>query len=316
MTTRRTGGLAALSTALVLGWAFVGLAQGPGKPKDGDLDDLLKKVEEASKPKDKADAAKPARPGGVAPKDKDLDDFLEKIGEDKDKPNADGKPPEPPPGGGAADDMKSDPKAGKGGKNKKDQDPKADAPKPKKDDGLKGDDKDLDEHLSGADKKKKQEGGQGQGRSQGRKQDEEDGPLGDLIKQMREVEQRLGKPDTGEQTRQKQTEIVKRLDGLIEQMRLVRSQSQMMRQLRGQRPGQQQGQMATNDPQQGVGIQKPALPRPKSVLAQDTHPWGHLPPALREEMDNIFKEEPLPDRLDLVKRYYISVSKKSLSREE
>jgi hypothetical protein len=314
MTTPRTRRLAALSTALVFGWALAGLSQSPGK-KDGDLDDLLKKVDEASKPKDAA--AKPARPGTVAPKDKDLDDFLEKLGEDKDKPSADGKPPEPPPGGGAADDMKSDPKAGKGKDKSKDQ--KADAPKPKKDDGLKGDDKDLDEHLSGADKKKQQQqrNGQGQGRQQRQKQDEEDGPLGDLIKQMREVEQRLGKPDTGEETRHKQTEIVKRLDGLIEQMRLVRSQSQMMRMMRqGRQQGQQQGQMANNDPQQGVGLQKPAIPRPKSVVADDKHPWGHLPAALRDEMENVFKEEGLPERLDLIKRYYISVSKKSLSREE
>src|SRR5439155_10712124 len=134
-----------------------------------------------------------------------------------------------------------------------------DAPKPKKDSGLTGDDKDLDEHLSGADKKK-QQSRNGQGRKQGQQKDEEDGPMGDLIKQMREVEKRLGQPDTGEETRQKQTQIVKRLDGLIEQMRLVRSQSQMMRMMRqGQKPGQQ-GQQANNDPQQGVGLQKPATP--------------------------------------------------------
>ena len=36
---------------------------------------------------------------------------------------------------------------------------------------------------------------------------------------MREVEERLGKPDTGEETRKKQTEIVKNLEQLIEQMR-------------------------------------------------------------------------------------------------
>ncbi len=314
MTTPRPRRLAALSTALVFGWGLVGLAQGPAKSKDDDLDDLLKKVEQAAKPKE--DPAKPAKPGQVAPKDKDLDDFLEKIGQDKDKPNADGKPPEPPPGGGAADDMKSDPKGGKGDKDRaKKPDPKkSDSAKPKKDDGLTGEDKDLDEHLSGADKKKPRNGQQG-GR-QGQKKGEEDGPLGDLIKQMREVEQRLGKPDTGEQTRQKQTEIVKRLDGLIEQMRLVRTQSQMMRMMRqGQRPGQQ-GQQATNDPQQGVGLQKPAMPRPKSVVALDKHPWGHLPPDLRAEMDNVFKEAGLPNRLDLISRYYLSVSKKSLAREE
>jgi hypothetical protein len=306
-----------LATALLLGWAVVGLAQGPAKPKDDDLDDLLKKVEQAAKPKDTAkdkDAAKPAKPGAVAPKDKDLDDFLEKLGEEKDKPKADGKPPEPPPG--ASDEMKPDQKGGKGDKDKKDRGKASDAPKPKKDD-LTGQDKDLDEHLSGADKKKQQKGGQKGAQGKGQKQDEEDGPLGDLIKQMREVEQRLGQPDTGEQTRQKQTEIVKRLDTLIEQMRLVRSQSQMMRMMRqGQRPGQQQGMQANNDPQQGVGLQKPATPRPKSVLAKGADSWGHLPPDLRAEMDNVFREAVLPAREDLIRRYYLSVSKKSLSREE
>ncbi len=109
MTTRR---LMALATAFVLGWALVGLSQGQGNPKDSDLDDLLKKVEEAAKPKDKP--SEPARPGAVAPKDKDLDSFLEKLGEEKDKPSADGKPPDSPPGGGASDDMKPNPGGGKG----------------------------------------------------------------------------------------------------------------------------------------------------------------------------------------------------------
>ena len=85
MTTRIR--LAALATSVVLGWALAGPAQGPGK-KDGDLDDLLKKVEDASKPKP-ADPAKSDKPGGVAPKDKDLDDFLDKLGEEKDKPAPD-----------------------------------------------------------------------------------------------------------------------------------------------------------------------------------------------------------------------------------
>lgn len=310
MTTPRPHTLAALSTALVLGWALAGLAQAPSKPKDGDLDDLLKKVEEASKPKQ--NPSEPTRPGQVAPKDKDLDDFLEKIGEDKDKPKADGKPPEPPPGGGAADDMKDQPKGGRGDKQKQERKDQKPDPAKSKGSGLAGDDKDLDEHLAG--EKKKPRGGQQ--RQQGQKQDEENGPMGDLIKQMREVEKRLGQPDTGEETRKKQTEIVKKLDGVIEQMRLVRTQSQMMRMMRqGRQPGQR-GEQANANPQEGVGLQKPANPRPKSVVALDKAPWGHLPPDLRTEMDNVFKEAGLPDKLDLISRYYLSVSKKSLSREE
>ena len=33
-------------------------------------------------------------------------------------------------------------------------------------------------------------------------------------------------------------------------------------------------------------------------------------------MDNVFKEEPLPSKEELIRRYYLSVSKKSLLREE
>jgi hypothetical protein len=33
-------------------------------------------------------------------------------------------------------------------------------------------------------------------------------------------------------------------------------------------------------------------------------------------MDNVFNEQPRPDKLDLIRRYYLSVNKKSLSREE
>ena len=44
--------------------------------------------------------------------------------------------------------------------------------------------------------------------------------------------------------------------------------------------------------------------------------WGHLPPGLREEMDNVFKEEGLPLARTLIRRYYLSLSKKALVREE
>ncbi|MFO0891052.1 MAG: hypothetical protein U0790_18145 [Isosphaeraceae bacterium] len=31
--------------------------------------------------------------------------------------------------------------------------------------------------------------------------------------------------------------------------------------------------------------------------------WGHLPAELRQEMENVFKEEALPAKEDLIKRY-------------
>ncbi len=299
--------IATLSAAAILGWAGLGIAQA-GKPKDQALDDLLKKVEEVSKPKDaaKPDAAKPVLPGQVAPKDRDLDSLLDKLGQTDDKPSPDGKKPEPPPGG-ADDKKKPEDEKGQGADEKpKDAKPKSD--------GLSGKEKQLDEVLDEiAGKKKKPKPGQKPGQKQ---QGEDDGPLGDLVKQMREVEQRLGKPDTGEQTRQKQTEIVKRLDTMIEQMRKVKTQSQAMRMMRkGDKPGQP-GQDSTGALANGPPPMRPEKPKTKSVAALDKNPWGHLPPELRAEMDNVFKEELLPAKEDLIKRYYLSVSKKSLSREE
>jgi hypothetical protein len=41
-----------------------------------------------------------------------------------------------------------------------------------------------------------------------------------------------------------------------------------------------------------------------------------LPDELRQEMDNVSKEEPLMSRQELIRRYYLSVSKKTLTRGE
>jgi hypothetical protein len=312
MITTRFRSVAALAVAAILGWSALGLAQAPApaKPKDDALEDLLKQAEAGSKPKDSAadkdkkdapkkDAAKPAKPGELSTKDKELDDLLGKVTE-KDKPSADDKNSEPPPSG-AADDKKSDkPDNAKGGGDK---DKKASKPK----DPLKGDDAELDDHLAG--KKEKPKPGQKKG------QGEEDGPLGDLIKQMREVEQRLGKPDTGEETRQKQTEIVKKLDTMIEQMRTRQVTMREMRQGKQQgqqgQQGQQPGAMA-----QGAPPMKPEMNRVTALGLKDKNAWGHLQQALRDEMDNVFKEESLAGKAELIKRYYMAVNKKSLSRGE
>jgi len=48
----------------------------------------------------------------------------------------------------------------------------------------------------------------------------------------------------------------------------------------------------------------------------DPDPPADLPAQLREEMINVFKEGPLPSAEELIRRYYLSVNKKSTSREE
>ena len=51
-------------------------------------------------------------------------------------------------------------------------------------------------------------------------------------------------------------------------------------------------------------------------MAGGKYIWGHLPPELRQEMENGFKEDALPTKEDLISRYYLSVAKQKLVRGE
>ena len=298
--------------ALPFGWPSPASAQDKpaNPPKDEALDDLLKKLDDPkpadgdakkagdTKPKAEATpadkpAAKDAKAGSaeVAPKDKPLDTLLEKLGESEDTPAPDERKP------GAGGDPKKDQAPPPGGDGKTKDDPNA----------LSGKDKSLDEALDEAAGKRKKKD---------RKDPEGGGPMGDVIKQMREVEQRLGKTDTGEQTRKQQAEIVKRIDTLIEQMRSSQSQSKGKRQqgmaMNGGQPGQENSETAgTNG-----GNAPHAKPKEKDGAAFNggKEAWGHLPPELRQEMENVFKEEALPGRDELIRRYYLSVAKKKTTR--
>jgi hypothetical protein len=298
----------AVLAAACLAWASFGLAQ--DAPKDDALDNLLKKLDAPKaegqpktdgqpKTEDKAKTdgqGKPSAPSGsLAPKDQALDSLLEKLGETQETPAPKGRPGQPGPGG-----PMPPPPPGPG-----QPDPSA----------LNGKAKDLDEHLeelTGRKRKKKDQEQDGQG----------SGPLSDVIKQMRDVEQRLGKPDTGEETRQKQEQIVKKLDQIIEQIQNSpgggggKSRIREVRQAGNKPGGQQGGPGAQGNTGAGTGPMKPAKPASKSVLAFDKNEWGHLPPELRREVENAFKEEPLPDRIDWINRYFLSVSKKGQSRVE
>jgi hypothetical protein len=301
--------LAALLT-LPLAWGARASAQDAKAPKDDALDSLLKKVEEKpSKAAEKAAegaAKKTAAPaagkpsGEVAGKDKELDSLLEKLGASEDKAAPDQKR-----GGPGGEPKPGDPPPGEKGKDK-------DEPKKNDPNALSGKTKALDEHLeelTGKRRKKKRDEGEGSG------------PLSEMIKQMREVEQRLGKPDTGEETRKKQTEIVKRIDTLIEQMRASQGQSKgKPRPGLALRPGQQPGPNQNGETPGTTGgnapLTKPQKPTDRHSLAGGKETWGHLPPELRQEMENVFREEPLPSREELIRRYYLSVSKKALTRGE
>jgi hypothetical protein len=306
--------LVSFAAALVanLAWASTGLAFEDPPPKDEALEGLIESLEKAEKgepgksagkaeepasAKESAPkAAEPKDKGEVAPKDQALDSLLEKLGETTETPAPVDKP------------------AGKPQPSDEPAPPGPDKPAGPEPDQLEGVDKSLDERLEELtgrrrkkDKDQEQEG-------------EGSGPLAQVIKEMRDVEQRLQEPDTGEETRKKQAEIVKNLDTIIEQLRSTSGSSKgkslrMVRQA-GQKPGSQPGTDPGSNGGQAPNAM-PAKPSGKQALAgSGKDEWGHLPEELRQEMANVFKEEYLTSKFDLIRRYYLSVSQKSLVREE
>ncbi|WP_165220838.1 hypothetical protein [Aquisphaera insulae] len=328
-------GILAVALVVLFSPGFPARAQEPAaKPRDEALDDLLKDLKEADRkdapaepkpskpdpsqakgkeaPKGKpegAGAGAGANPGGkpappkpageeVSGKDKDIDDLLEKLGETKDEP----APEERQPGGGGKGGEPGPPGGGKG----KDEPPGPGAG------GLAGKDRELDEKLeefAGIRRKKKRDDSGGSG------------PTSEIIKQMREVEQRLGKPETGGETQAKQKEIVKKIETLIEQMKQSgSSSSKSMRMVQQQQPqsqpgGQKPGQEPGTNPG-GAPLQKSLKPSDRHAMAGGKDVWGHLPAELRQEMDNVFKEEALSTKVDMIRRYYLSVAKQKLVRGE
>jgi len=235
----------------------------------------------------KAAVKKPAS-GSVAPKDQELDSLLEKLGESKDTPSSEVRPSGP----GGADEPK--------------QGPRPDKPSPPK---LGGKDKDIDERLEEYTGRRKKRPAADEKRS---------GPVGEIIKEMRDVEERLAKPDTSGDTQNRQKQIVKRIETLIELVRQSGGSAMGFRVRRvrqpgqqGQQPGDQTGALA-----RGAPPMKPAKPTSQHANAGSKEVWGHLPAELRRVMENSFKEAELATKAELIDRYFLSVSKGKLVREE
>jgi hypothetical protein len=307
-------------------------AQDAGKPKDEALDSLMKELREsekapttpaskpataetkkASRPQDKskvsnqakatgdqvgkASAANSDKPsagkspdaGKLAPKDQAIDDLLGKLGESKDDPTANEEPRNRAPGQKPPEPSRGEKPGG---------------------DKLGAKDKDLDERLEELTGRKKKRSSSDQERT---------GPIGEMIKEMREVEQRLGKPDPSEDTQKKQKQIVKRIETLIEQVKQQGGSAGSMGMRRmhqqGQQPGQQQGDQPGAQAR-GAPPMKPAKPTGQHSTAGGKDIWGHLPPELRDIMENSFKEIELDSKREMISRYFLSVTKGKLVREE
>ena len=313
----------ALLAALVAALA-TGSAQAQDKPKDDALDRLLEKLEgkapdpesapkpKKDAPKDKpadAEKAKPkdkpkAKAADAEPKDKALDSLLEKLGQTKEAPKTTGTAGESPDG--------------------PDKDKPAKGADDKAADRLKPGEKPLDEHLeelTGRVKKKKP-GQSQQGQSQGQPKPDDgsgdDTPIGRAVKKMREVETKLGDSETGEETRKTQGEIVKDLDNLIAQAKR-QAQMQPGQRRRGNRPGPPQPGDPGDQPgtQPNDGRPKPPMkvadPKNTAALVGDKNTWGNLPAYIRDEMENVFRAEPLPAKAERIGRYYKAVAKKGMT---
>ena len=61
---------------------------------------------------------------------------------------------------------------------------------------------------------------------------------------------------------------------------------------------------------------KPAKPTSQHSTAGGKDIWGHLPAELRQIMENSFKETELDSKRELISRYFLSVGKGKLVREE
>ena len=66
----------------------------------------------------------------------------------------------------------------------------------------------------------------------------------------------------------------------------------------------------------GAPPMKPMRPTQKHSNASGKDIWGHLPEELRAEIQNLVDEQPLNTKEELIDRYYLSVNKKKLKREE
>jgi hypothetical protein len=323
---------------LALAAATVARGQEAGKTKDAELESLLENLKDRDKGTDSSSkkAATPATPpqaksrtglpattkksanatgpkqgtaksgkaaggqtkpaaklgsGSLAPKDQAIDDLLGKLGETKDEPARDDRPRNQGPGAGQP------PPERKSGEK--------DAAK------LGGKDKEIDDRLEEiAGRRRKKPRGD---------DDERSGPIGEMIKEMRDVEQRLGKPDPSEDTQAKQKQIVKRIETLIEQVRQSGSAAGKLTMRRRQQQGNQPGQQPGDQPgarAQGAGLMKAAKPTSQHSTAGGKGIWGHLPEELRQVMDNISKEDALGSKEEMISQYFLSVGKGKLVREE
>ncbi|QDU16589.1 hypothetical protein CA11_44210 [Gimesia maris] len=153
-------------------------------------------------------------------------------------------------------------------------------------------------------------------------------PIEPIIKEMVRAGKLIEKQDGGKEVQQVQKQVVEDLEKLIRlveqapktSMRLQNQnnqQQQEQQQKRQDREGMQkqnnenqlsQGPARQSTDRQNEGQVTPGNLNAKSNYAKDA--WGHLPPAMRQQLLNIYTEKFLPQYEDQVRRYYEALAEK------
>lgn len=153
-------------------------------------------------------------------------------------------------------------------------------------------------------------------------------PIEPIIKEMQRAGKLIENQETGKEAEQVQKQVVEDLEKLI---RLVEQapktsmrqqsqnnpQNQEQQQKRQDREGMQkqknesqlsQGPARQSTDRQEAGQATPGNVNDKNNYAKDA--WGHLPPAMRQQLLNIYTEKFLPQYEDQVRRYYEALAEK------
>lgn len=164
---------------------------------------------------------------------------------------------------------------------------------------------------------------------------------------MREAQKQIDAQDTGESTQEIQTQVVKDLEQLIDAIKNAQSQPNNQQQSKKKKKlnlkqeqqklmqeqlnpansskQEQEGSEAENAKKAGQpkdgGDSTEQIQRQKTLdaerarrqqLSKDV--WGHLPPALRDKLLNVYSDKYLPKYEDLVRRYYESLAERNRKR--
>jgi hypothetical protein len=159
--------------------------------------------------------------------------------------------------------------------------------------------------------------------------------LARVSKDMRASGDRLGNKDPGDGTQQIQRDILQNLDALIEQKKREQQQQQQSastssssqdrrrQQARNQRrmpnqttPNQAATRQDQFQPSENRGGTRESGDNMGKIADLYKDVWGHLPEALRQEMDQYAREKFMAKYGDLLKQYYTTIAEKGHRKGE